>query len=79
MTAAKLFKSRILNSDGQSHLVYFSFYRDGVLYYKCHDGFTFPVPLSETTTDGGLSPVFSAEEKAITLMKWIRKATESSE
>ncbi len=53
-------------------------YRDGDLWYRIvetADGtsekfsrFEFPVPISDTGTG-----IFSAEVKAITLMRWIRK------
>lgn len=55
--------------------VSFTFYRDGELWYKV-DGtdFTFPVPISDT---GGA--VFSAVDKAILFMRYIRKHLEMLE
>ena len=49
--------------------VYFQFYRSGKLYYKTECGFMFEVPIS----DAG-DACFNAEEKAILLMRWLRKA-----
>jgi len=53
--------------------VYFQFYRQQVMYYEicCYDGqkYTFPVPL-EDVMDASLF----AQEKAITYMRYIRKA-----
>lgn len=48
--------------------VTFHFYRKGNLYYKCANGFVFPVPISDTG-DGVFSPV----DKGIFFMRWIRK------
>ncbi len=41
------------------------------LWYKCEDGFEFPVPLSDT--DGA---EFEAEDKGAFFMRWIRKHME---
>ena len=49
----------------------FSFFRDGALHYKTEDGFLFPVPV----TDAG-SATFRAEERALLLMRYIRKHVE---
>jgi hypothetical protein len=46
----------------------FVFFRDGALHYETEDGFVFPVPVS----DAG-SATFGAEERAILLMRYIRK------
>jgi hypothetical protein len=48
--------------------VRFAYYRDKALHYETEDGFLFPVPVD----DAG-SATFNAEEKAILLMRWIRK------
>jgi hypothetical protein len=48
--------------------VRFEFYRDGALHYKTEDGFVFPVAVS----DAG-SATFGAEEKAMLMMRYIRK------
>lgn len=48
--------------------VNFAHYQDGNLFYRCDDGFEFPVPL----TDCG-SARFPAQEKAMLFMRWIRK------
>jgi len=61
-------------------LVQFSYFRDGALWYTCsHDGFLFPVPVSDTTNEQGSSPTFGAQEKGILLMRWIRKAMDRSD
>ena len=48
--------------------VRFVFFRDKALHYETEDGFVFPVPVD----DAG-SATFGAEEKAILLMRYIRK------
>lgn len=50
----------------------FLHYTDGNLWYKCENGFTFPIPIEDTK--GG---VFSRIEKGILLMRWIRKHLET--
>jgi len=47
---------------------HFVFYRDGALFYETDNGFQFPVPVD----DAG-SATFNKEEKAILLMRYIRK------
>lgn len=59
--------------------VYFQLFRQGILYYsvkKNHstEWYTFPVPV----TDVGHASML-ATDKAITYMRWIRKAIESGE
>lgn len=51
--------------DQQAHFV---FYRDRCLFYETDAGFQFPVPVD----DAG-SATFNSEEKAILLMRYIRK------
>ena len=47
-------------------------YRDGDLWYRIEaSNFEFPVPISDTGTG-----IFTAQVKAITLMRWIRKHLE---
>ncbi len=46
----------------------FVFFRDKSLFYETEDGFLFPVPVE----DAG-SATFNAEEKALLLMRYIRK------
>lgn len=48
-----------------AHFVYF---RDRALFYETDDGFQFPIPIDEAG-----SATFNAEEKAILLMRYIRK------
>jgi hypothetical protein len=48
--------------------VYFQFYRQKELWYKTECGFEFPVPIDDTG-DG----VFLNEDKAMMLMRYIRK------
>lgn len=65
---------------GKDKKVYFSFYRDGELWYKVlyeyndrYDGpngswFEFPIP-----PDDMKGALFKAEDKSILFMRWIRK------
>jgi hypothetical protein len=46
----------------------FVFFRDGALHYETEDGFIFPVPVD----DAG-SATFGVEERAILLLRYIRK------
>jgi len=48
--------------------VRFVFYRDKALHYETEDGFIFPVPI-----DNASSATFGAEEKAMLMMRYIRK------
>jgi hypothetical protein len=48
--------------------VEFSYYQDGNLWYKCQDGFLFPVPISDCG-----SAIFSAVDKGMFFMRWIKK------
>jgi len=52
----------------------FVFYRDRALFYETDDGFQFPVPVDEAG-----SATFNAEEKAITLMRYVREHLENTE
>ena len=52
----------------------FAFYRDSTLYYETECGFIFAIPVSDTK---GAS--FNAEEKAVHLMRWIRKQIDANE
>jgi len=52
--------------------VKFQFYRAGHLYYKTETDVTFPVPVSDCG-----EATFQAEEKAILLMRYIRKHLEA--
>ncbi len=54
--------------DQKAHFVFF---RDQSLFYETDGGFQFPVPIG----DAG-SATFNAEEKAILLMRYIRKHVE---
>ena len=49
--------------------VKFKFFRSGVLYYETEKGLIFEVPVSDTG-----DAVFNNEERAILLMRWIRKS-----
>ncbi len=53
-------------------LVNFQYYRKGELWYKTECGFMFPVPVSDVG-DG----TFNAEEKAMLMMRYIRKQIEA--
>ena len=48
--------------------VRFVYFRDKALHYETEDGFIFPVPVDDAS-----SATFGAEEKAILLMRYIRK------
>jgi hypothetical protein len=54
-------------------LAYFSYYRDNALWYMVDD-FVFPVPISDVGT-----ATFGASEKAITLLRYIRKYVQEIE
>lgn len=47
--------------------VIFLRYQQGELWYKCDNGFEFPVPISDTG-----SGAFLPEDKAVYFMRWIR-------
>ena len=53
-------------ADGKK--VRFVFYRDSALHYETEDGFIFPVPVKDAH-----SATFGAEERAIIMMRYIRK------
>jgi len=55
-----------LVTDGKR--VVFARYQGNALWYRCEDGFEFPVPIDDTG-DG----VFLPEDKALVFMRWIRK------
>lgn len=46
----------------------FQYYRDSDLWYRTETGFEFPVPIADVGT-----ATFNKEEKALLLMRWIRK------
>ena len=48
--------------------VHFSFFSEGVLWYECFDGWTFPVPIDDTG-----AAQFLRDDKGIFFMRWIRK------
>ncbi len=48
--------------------VSFTHYQAGNLWYRCEDGFEFPVPIVDT--DGAC---FKAADKGMYFMRWIRK------
>jgi hypothetical protein len=54
-------------NDIRGKTVHFQFYRAGDLWYKLDD-FEFPVPVSDLN-----NATLNAEEKAIMLMRWMRK------
>ncbi len=58
----------IIEMVSKNKKVRFVFFRDKALHYETEDGFVFPVPVD----DAG-SATFGAEEKAILLMRYIRK------
>lgn len=60
--ASVTLKKRITGQVDLSH------YQDGNLYYRCEDGFEFPVPVSQCG-----SARFLNKDKGILFMKWIKK------
>lgn len=53
---------------GADKKVYFSFCRDSALWYRCEDGFEFPVPFDDLGT-----ATFLAEDRSVFFMRWIRR------
>lgn len=58
----------------KGQMAHFVFYRDKALFYETDNGFQFPVPID----DAG-SATLNQEEKAILLMRYIRKHLERTE
>ena len=54
--------------------VHFQYYRDNELWYATDSGFTFPVPLGDIG-----NATFNRDDKAIYLMRYIRKYREEME
>ena len=52
---------------GGDKKVTFLYYKDNELWYKCDNGFEFPVPISDT-----VGATFNAEDKSLYFMRWIR-------
>lgn len=52
----------------------FDYFTDGCLWYIASDGWKFPVPVSDAGTG-----TFSATEKGVFLMRWMRKYMEEQE
>lgn len=50
----------------------FAYFKAGSLFYKHEEGFIFPVPAADVAEG-----VLSAEERAMTLMKWIKREVEA--
>lgn len=67
----ELLKSRVKSP------VNFAYFRDGSLWYHCHDGWEFPVSVGDTMNAQGGSPTFLREDKGIVFMRWIRKQMET--
>lgn len=53
---------------GKDKKVYFSFYRDGELWYKAENGFEFPIP-----PDDMKGAIFKAEDKSLYFMRFMKK------
>lgn len=51
-----------------SNTVSFVYYRKGNLWYKCKNGFLFPVPINDTG-----DATFSSEDKGLLFMRWIKQ------
>jgi hypothetical protein len=61
---------------GSNNKAKFSHYRDGNLWYIVEvDGKNYNFPISNEEAKGG---TFLAEHKAVTLMRWIRKALDGN-
>ena len=58
----------IKNMVSHGKVARFVYYRDQALHYETEDGFLFPIPIEETG-----SATYNNEEKAILLMRYIRK------
>jgi hypothetical protein len=58
----------------KGQMAHFVFYRDKALFYETDNGFLFPVPID----DAG-SATLNQEEKAILLMRYMRKHLERTE
>lgn len=54
--------------------VHFEYYRDGEMWYKTDNGFLFPVPIHDKKEIGNAT--FKRDDKAIFLMRYIRKYKE---
>jgi len=72
--------SDVINAETKNYKAIFSFYRSGKLYYTVIDDngkaiWEFPVDITDTHDIGDAT--FSSEFKAITLMRYIRKAIDS--
>ncbi len=70
----------IINKNTSEHKAMFSHYRKGKLYYNVvdHTGkalYEFPVDITDTADIGDTS--FMSEYKAITMMRYIRKAIDA--
>jgi hypothetical protein len=72
--------SDVINKETKDYKAVFSFYRSGKMYYNVVDNtgkaiWEFPVDVTNTDDIG--NAVFPREIKAITLMRYIRKAIDS--
>lgn len=56
---------------GRDKKVYFSFYRDGEVWYKTESGFEFPIP-----PDDLKGAIFKPQDKSVLFMRFIRKHLE---
>jgi len=60
-------KDCVLDGDRQKRVVFVRF-QSNELWYRCENGFEFPVPVSDTN-----DAAFLPEDKASAFMRWIRK------
>lgn len=72
--------SDVINKETKDYKAVFSFYRSGKMYYNVVDNtgkaiWEFPVDITNTDDIG--NAVFPREIKAITLMRYIRKAIDA--
>jgi len=62
----------------KDNMAYFDSFRAGVFYYTIYKvnsdiGYQFQIPIEDTA-----GATFKAEEKAITMMRWIRKSIQDN-
>lgn len=58
---------KVTDCVGKDRMVHFVQYRLGELWYRCDNGFEFPVPIADT--DSG---AFLAVDRSTLFMRWIR-------
>ena len=59
---------KVTDCVGKDKKVVFAHYQDNTLWYRCENGFEYPIPCDDTGTG-----VFLPEDKSSYHMRWIRK------